>query len=164
MISSFHTLLISFSVLNVKEMLHSPYGQFAYCIFRGKESRENLERHMKQFHAEIKELLKDGGEFVLPSGEEEAFNVVPFLCADLSFLKDVLGRCSCIRRYGCIYCKLSIDNWGNEKFEKGDSMTMHQMCVYGKKGRDILGDNPDHNTPNFTQFQQSHYGQYTLLL
>ena len=47
---------------------------------------------------------------------------------------------------------------------KGEPLTMDEMYCYGKKGLEVLGDNPDHSSTKFTQFQQSHYGQYSVPL
>jgi len=37
---------ISFSILNINEMINNPYGQFVNGIWRGKEYREGLEIHL----------------------------------------------------------------------------------------------------------------------
>ena len=100
-----YTEQVSFSILNVKELLNSPYGQFVCIIYRGKETREDIEKYSRMYHDEITEMLADGADFVNPSGILESFNVIPFLCADLSFLKDLLGKCSCTSMYGCLFCK-----------------------------------------------------------
>ena len=47
---------MSFSVLNVEELLHSPYGQFISSLWRGCENRENLIRHGSKFHHQLKRL------------------------------------------------------------------------------------------------------------
>ena len=87
--SKYPTEQLSYSFLNNSELLHSPYGQFIASLFRGSESRENLNIHGKAHYAEVKDLLINGYNF---NGEK--FNVVPFLCADLSFVKEILGKCS----------------------------------------------------------------------
>ena len=99
---------ISYSLLNNKSMLHSPYGQFLSSLWRGNESYENISLHTKAYHQEMKFLLMNGGEFELPNGDHEVFNVVPILCADLGFTKHILGKCSCTGLYGCYYCKKPI--------------------------------------------------------
>ena len=111
----FPTEQLSFSFLNNSELLHSPYGQFVASLFRGSESRENLDIHGKLHYNEIKNLLFNGFEF-----DGEKFNVVPFLCADLSFVKEILGKCSCTSLYGCFYCKMHIDQWGKDRPVKKD--------------------------------------------
>ena len=159
-----YTEQVSFSLLNVNELLHSPYGQFVSTIYRGKETRESIEQHTHVYHNEVKEMLINGGDFITPSGSCEPFNIIPFLCADLSFLKDLLGRCSCTSLYGCFFCKKIISKWGEDISTKPEKMTMKEMCVYGCKGEEILGHNPDHSSPKFTQFQHNHFGQYNLPL
>ena len=37
---------VSYSILNIKDTLHSPYGQFLHTLYRGSENRESL--HMQQ--------------------------------------------------------------------------------------------------------------------
>ena len=108
--SKYPTEQLSFSFLNNSELLHSPYGQFIASLFRGSESRLNLEIHGNAHYTEVKNLLMNGFFF---NGEK--FNVVPFLCADLSFVKEVLGKCSCTSLYGCFYCKMHINDWGKDR-------------------------------------------------
>ena len=159
-----YTEQVSFSILNIKDFLHSPYGQFTSTVYRGKKSTDSIGRHTTVYHNEVKELLLNGVDFVLPSGESEAFNVIPFMCADLSYLKEILGRCSCTSIYGCIYCKKLRSKWADKTPTKEEKITMKEMVIYGEKGEEVLGSNPDQSTSKFTTFQHSHYGQYGLPL
>jgi len=109
----FPTEQISFSFLHNSEMHHSPYGQFITSLFRGSESRENVETHTKLHYAEVKELLMN--RFTL---NREKFNVEPFLCADLCIVKEILGKCSCTSLYGCFYSKMKISDWDRATKEK----------------------------------------------
>ena len=81
---------ISYSVLNNKEMLHSPYSQFISSLWRGSESRINIEIHTLDHYLEIKSLLTNGLRVVNKDGEY--FNILPMMCADLCFVKEVLGK------------------------------------------------------------------------
>ena len=151
---------ISFSLLNNKD-LHSPYGQFIVSLWRGKEDYENIKAHTTDYHAEMKMLMMNGADFALPNGKIEKFNILPIICADLGFVKEILGKCATNGKYGCYYCKKKSADWDIDSSEKGESQTMAQMVLYGEKGRKILGDNPDHNSKLFTDFQHCHLGQYT---
>ena len=154
---------ISYSLLNNASMLHSPYGQFISSLWGGSENRKNIESHTHDYHMEMKNLLKYGGQFTLPNGESEIFNVIPIVCADLGFIKDILGKCSTAGLYGCYYCKKSIVDWDIPN-KKADVQTMSQMMFNGKKGVEVLGEHPVHGTKDFTTFQHNHFGQYSLPL
>ena len=91
---------ISFSFLNNYDMLHSPYGQFVASLFRGSESRSNVDIHTLTHYAEVKELLTKG---IMIVGEK--FNVIPTICADLCFVKEILGKCSSTSLHVCFFCK-----------------------------------------------------------
>ena len=157
----FPTEQISFSILNNFEMLHSPYGQFISSLWRGSESRTNVEIHTEQHYQEVKELLVNGVE-VTSYDNMEKFNILPIMCADLSFVKEVVGKCSSTSRYGCLYCKRKIDEWGcdEEKLKNVEAQSMKEAVESGKKAIDQLGKYPNHSTKTFTDFQHSHYGQY----
>ena len=102
---------MSFSVLNVEELLHSPYGQFISFLWRGCEHRENLIRHGSKFYHQLKGLLINGAELTLPNGEREEMNVIPIMCADLGYMKEILGKCLSTSKYGCYYCKKPLKEW-----------------------------------------------------
>lgn len=150
---------ISFSFLNNTEMLHSPYGQFVASLFRGSESRENVDIHTQSHYTEIKKLLSDG--III---DNEKFNVLPTMCADLCFVKEIVGKCSCTSIFGCFFCKKNIKNWDQDVLEKSDPQTIEEMIVSGEQAVNVLGKNPDHSTKEFTSFQQSHFGQYVSTL
>ena len=129
--SKYPTEQLSYSLLNNSELLHSPYGQFIASLFRGSESRENLNTHGKAHYAEVKDLLINGYNF---NGEK--FNVVPFLCADLSFVKEILGKCSCTSLYGCFFCKMLINDWGNDRPVKKDETSIEKQRRMEKKEKE----------------------------
>ena len=84
-----HAVQVSFSLLNNKPMLNSPYGQFLSSLWKGKYSRLQILPSDK-YHRDMKNLLLNGAEFELPDGQVEQFNVVPILCADLMFVMAIL--------------------------------------------------------------------------
>lgn len=96
---------ISYSLMNNKEFLHSPYGQFIDSLWRGSESRKNVKTHTAAHYREIKQLTLKGIDVENPHGEIEHFNVLVIMCADLGFTKEVYGKCSSTSLYGCFYCK-----------------------------------------------------------
>ena len=160
----FPTEQMSFSVLNVEELLHSPYGQFIFSLWRGSENRENLSRHGSKYHQQLESLLLNGAEFTLPNGERERMNVIPIMCADLGYMKEILGKCLSTSKYGCYYCKKPLKEWGSQKVLTAESLSMKEMVTSGKLGEEVLGIHPDHKLRDFTDFQQTHYGQYATPL
>ena len=112
----------------------------------------------------MKMLMMNGSDFTLPNGETEHFNIIPIMCADLGFVKGILGKCATNGKYGCYYCKKKFSEWDQKISNKAESQTISQMVLYGKKAVEILGDSPDHNTKEFTNFQHNHIGQYAMPL
>ena len=155
---------MSFSVLNVEELLHSPYGQFISSLWSGCEKRENLIKHDSKFHHQLKGLLINGAEFTLPNGERESMNVIPIMCADLGYMKEILGKCLSTSKYGCYYCKNSLKEWDSQKVSTAGPLSMRELIASGAQGETLLGVNPDHKLREFTEFQQAHYGQYAAPL
>ena len=162
--SRHHTEQISYSILNCPDLLNSPYGQILSSLWRGKETRQNLQQHTLWYHSQVYDLLLNGAHFTLPSGNVEKFNVIPIVCADLGFIKELLGKCSSTGTYGCYYCKKPKKKWAEKKMIPEQWQTMKEMSVAGSKARDVLGDSPDHNSKIFTEFQQTHYGQHGVPL
>ena len=150
---------ISFSVLNNKETLHSPYAQMISSLWRGSESRINIEIHTAEHYAEVKGLLMNGLK-ITKNGNREHFNVIPILCADLCFVKEVLGKCSCTSMFGCMYCKKNIAKWNEDKLQSAPAQSIEEMKLFGEEAVKVLGKNPSHDSKQFTEFQQSHFGQY----
>lgn len=108
--AKFPTEQISFLLLNNIGMLHSPYSQFIASLWRGSESRLNVKIHVSEHYNEIKELL-DNGLIVDKNGSTEKFDVLPIMCADLCFGKEVIEKCSCTSIYGSFYYKKDVSNW-----------------------------------------------------
>ena len=154
---------ISYSVLNNDCLLHSPYGQFLSSLWRGSESRLNIEIHVAEHYAEIKQLLLHGISITNEKGETEKFNVLPIMCADLSFVKEVLGKCSSTSLYGCFYCKRDINDWNSDKLVEKGSQTLSECMSLGDEALATLGKHPDHDSSKFKNFQQNHFGQYVSI-
>lgn len=85
---------LHFRVLNISNLVSGPYGQFITTLWRGIECRETLEKHCKRHYNELTELVMNGINLTV-NGSLEHFNIVVFFVADLSFVKEVLGKCSC---------------------------------------------------------------------
>ena len=80
----FPTEQFSISVINIEELLNSPYGQFVMSLWRGTECRENVQQHLTMHFGELEEVVKSGLDLFI-NGVMENFNVVVFLCTDLGF-------------------------------------------------------------------------------
>ena len=141
--AKYPTEQISYSILNLKDLLHSPYGQFIQSLWRGSESRQNIEIHVKGHYEDLKTCVLNGIS-VQSNGAEETFNVVVFFCADLSFLKSVFGKCSRTSMYGCFMCKKHIKNWDEDTCKLAETHSMKEMTSLGKKALEVLGENPLH--------------------
>ena len=155
---------MSYSLLNNRSMLHSPYGQFISSLWRGKDHRALILSHSRKYHSDMKELLLGGAEFQLPNGDKESFNVIPILCADLIFVMAILGKCASNGTYGCYYCDKPITAWNKEAKKSYNKQTVAKMTEYGREGEQLLGNDPDHKTAMFSNFQQSHLGQFGIPL
>ena len=50
----------SFSLMNLKTLSNSPNGQFISTLWRGSESRENLDSHVLDHYKELENLVRNG--------------------------------------------------------------------------------------------------------
>ena len=50
----------SFSLLNLVDLVGSPYGQFLNGLWKGKESRANLQAHLKGTYKELDSAVRQG--------------------------------------------------------------------------------------------------------
>lgn len=107
-------------------MVNCPYGQFISTLWRGKESRENLKIHVLLHYEELNDMVKNGLNIKL-GNKTVLFNVIVFLVGDLSFTKEILGRCSSTHTYGCNHCQLSIQEWSKKKLVTGQPQTINSM-------------------------------------
>lgn len=160
--AKFPTEQTSYSILNMPELSNNPYGQFVSTLWRGSEDRKMLSVHCNAHFSELSYAVRHGVKLVV-DGNVETFNVIVFMVADLSFLKDILGHCSSVSMYGCFYCKLRSSLWVSKKFQTGPSKTLTQMVIDGEKGFQKFGDNPKKDSPEYTKFQQSHFGQWVCI-
>ena len=149
----------SFSIINIRELLNCPYGQFITTLWRGSESREMIETHLSVFFDEVIELVQNGVTLNIDSKEEQ-FNVICFFVADLCFVKDVIGQCTCTSLYGCYHCTLKSSEWISAVKKKGNPKTIEAITKFGVEAVRVLGKNPDKSSAAYTNFQQSHFGQW----
>ena len=119
-----------------------------------------VEIHCKHHYQELSELVKNGVRLTLNKEDPEEFNVVVFLVADLSFVKEVLGKCSCTQAYGCFHCKLNINEWSSEKPKTGESRTITDMNVIGSAARSKLGDCPNKDSVAYKNLIANNHGQW----
>ena len=132
-------------------------------MWRGSESRKNLEYHVKSHYDELSELVKNGIVLNI-DGVQEHFNVLSFLVADLSFVKEVLGKCSCMQTYGCFHCELNIKKWDSVKKVNGTEQSIVKMKARGERAVQVIGVDPDKNSSKYKNFTMSNFGQWVCAL
>ena len=157
--AKFPTEQTSFSILNMTDLVNNPYGQFISSLWRGSESRAMLKIHVDSHYQELTEAVKNGVSLFV-NNCEEVFNVVAFLVADLSFVKDIIGQCSSISSYGCYHCIMPSKQWLNNERITADPKIISTMAKYGEEGLKTLGENPSHDSKEFKMFQKNHFGQW----
>uniref|UniRef100_A0A7M5WU97 Uncharacterized protein n=2 Tax=Clytia hemisphaerica TaxID=252671 RepID=A0A7M5WU97_9CNID len=157
---NYPTEQISFSIMNMKELLNSPYGQFATSLFRGTEKRETLISHGQAHFNELEELVEKGATLTLPDGNTEHFNVVVFFVADLSYVKEVIGKASCTSTYGCYRCEKPIHLWHAKNLVRANEQSQEQHAQLGKKAFEILGEQPDKDSPKYKEFIRNNLAQW----
>ena len=100
----FPTEQTSYSILNM--LVNNPYGQFIQTLWRGSEDRDMLSAHVHSHYEELTKGVKNGITLKCQD-KDETFNLLVFLVADLSFVKNIIGHASSTAKYGCFHCKLS---------------------------------------------------------
>nr|XP_047142024.1 uncharacterized protein LOC124816524 isoform X2 [Hydra vulgaris] len=138
--SRFPTEQTSFSLLNLKTLINSPYGQFITTLWRGSESKIMLDTHVKCHYQDLTDLIING------------------------FLKNIIGLCSCTSTYGCYHCVLMKDKWSLKIKKSGEKRSIAVMAELGEKVESVLGETPDHNSAQFKKTQLANYGQWTTML
>lgn len=156
----FPTEQISFNIMNITNLLNSPYGQFIMSLFRGSESKDSIELHCKRNFQELDHLLKSGIEITFSEDKIERFNVVIFFVADLGLVKEVIGKCSSTGKFGCYRCVKKIDDWHAKPCVLAQAQTVQQFKKLGELAESVLGKNPNRNESKFKTFQQNHFGQW----
>ena len=154
---------VSFSVLNHKEVSNSPYGQYINCLWRGAENRGNFMIHVKPYFQQLDKVAKDGID-LLVDGEKEHFNVIVFLIADIGLLEKILGKCTSTSMFGCFWCDQPKNDWTKDKAAQGKTQTIPKMLELGKKAANTLGDDPDHKSAKFVNFQHANLGKYVRII
>ena len=127
----FPTEQVSFSLINLEDLLNSPYGQFVVSLWRGSENRNNLKLHLTGHFQELEYLVQSGLEISV-NGTTETFNVVVILCTDLGLLDKLLGKCGKTSKYGCYWCCKPIKNWSDNARTKGIPQEITEMEVTGQ--------------------------------
>lgn len=150
---------MSFSLLNITELINSPNGQFLSAIWRGPESRQFITAHMKVHYKDATDAVQKGLTLLMEDGSKETFNVVIVFVADLGHLKETLGKCLCTSQYGCYWCKKKITDWDKSNPTTSSPQTIKEMIDWGEKAEKELGVEPKKGTSAYTAFQQSHFGQ-----
>lgn len=149
----------SFCILNLIDLASGPYGQFITTLWRGSESRRTLKIHCKAHYDEMTDLVKNSVT-INHGSTEEVFNVVLIFVADLSFVKEVLGKCSCTHTYGCFHCILPQKSWSAVKPIAGKSRSIAHMDELGLKVEKSLGENPNKDSVLYKKLTQDAFGQW----
>ena len=87
------TQQMSFSILNLKDIVSSPLGQFTVAAWRGKGDRKMLSSDMIENFEQLDRFARHG--ITLKVGEtrvEDTFNVVVMYVCNFSHSKEILGR------------------------------------------------------------------------
>lgn len=160
--SRYPTEQLSFSVLNMEKMVNSPYGQFISNLWRGGESREILENHGKDHYLELSQLVHNGVVLNV-NGQDERFNVIVLLVADLCFTKEILGRCQCTHQFGCFHCELESSKWNTKKKSVGEKQSIAKMKSRGEVALKELGCKPNKDSAAYKKLTKSLFGQWVSL-
>ena len=89
----------------------------------------------------------------------DGIDVVVFIVADLSCIKELLGRCSTSHTYGCFYCNLHHEHYDSLNKMTGNSRSINDMNENGEKAAAILGQYPDKYSGEFKKITKL-TGQY----
>ncbi|CAB4009662.1 Hypothetical predicted protein, partial [Paramuricea clavata] len=81
---------MSFSILNLTKLINSPYGQFLISIWRGPETRNYIQAHVKGHYDDVRSAVHNGLALTLADDTMETFNIIAFLVTDLGHLKESL--------------------------------------------------------------------------
>ena len=108
------TQQMSFSVLNLKKLVGSPFGQVISGIWRGQECRHLISVHCLELFEELDTMARNGID-INCDGVETHFNVIVLYVADLSHMGYVLGRAGLTAKYGCWRCKKEQGKWADAK-------------------------------------------------
>ena len=141
------------------KLINSPYGQFLISIWRGPETRKYIEAHVEGHYNDVKSAVTNGITLTLGDGGMETFNVLAFLVADLSHLKESLGKCACTSMFGCYWCKKNMKDWDNKQPTTSPLQKISKMVEMGKDAEVELGKYPNKESAAYKKFQQSHFGQ-----
>ena len=132
----------SFSILNIPQLLNSPNGQFISTLWRGEESRKNFDINVMATYQALHSIVTNGVTLLL-DGEYTYFNVIVFLVADLSCVKELLGRCSVNHSLGCFYCNLPSEQWDVLPQKFGTLHSLGDLEKMGAAAEEALGKYPD---------------------
>ena len=157
--SKYPTEQTSFSVLNIEELITCPYGQFISTLWRGKESRETLQTHVARIYNELADLVKHGVDLTV-GDKKEHFNIVVISVADLSFTKEMLGKCQCTHTFGCLHCELNSKEWCSLQPKVGQAQSYKKMIARGEEALEKLGNCPDKDSQIYKKFTSDHFAQW----
>ena len=149
--------------MNLKTLVNSPHGQFITTLWRGSESRKNLDCHVSIHYKELESLVRNGITLEV-DGLDESFNIVVFFVAYLSFVKEILGRCSCKHTFGCNHCQLPLSKWNQVKPTSTVQQNISVMKERGERGETKLGRYPNKDGKEYKDFASNNFGQYGKLL
>ena len=76
------TKQMSFSILNLTDLINSPNGQFLSSIWRRRERKKVIQAQMKVHYKDVTQAVEQGLTLTV-NGLCETFNVIAFFIADL---------------------------------------------------------------------------------
>ena len=125
---------VSVAILNVSQMVNNPYCQYINGLWKGSETREGVEYHMKVYLKDLDKVSKEGVDLMIDN-QLEHFNVLLFLVTDIGLLEKILGKCSSTSLYGCFWCDKVKNDWDNLYKPKGKQQSVKEMTTNGQKGK-----------------------------
>ena len=76
---------------------------------------------------------------------------------------DNIGQCQSTSMYGCYHCQLPADKWANKNLPTFTAKNVSEQKRFGEEAKKVLGDEPNHSSVAFKNFQQKHYGQWVIV-
>ena len=123
--------------------------------------REMLEMHVAKHYTELNDIMRNGVDLNI-QGQTEHFNIIVFLVADLSFVKEILGKCSSSHEFGYFHCEMDRKSWSSPRLCLGVPQSIEKMKDRGDKAVK-LGKNPDKSSSQYKKFTHQSFSQWVCL-
>ena len=90
--------------------------------------------HVAKHYTELNDIMRNGVDLNI-QGQTEHFNIIVFLVADLSFVKEILGKCSSSHEFGYFHCELDSKSWSSPRLCLGVPQSIEK--IYTSKFRSM---------------------------